>query len=156
MTPLFKKLNFKNHEAIFALNTPQSFDAELAAMQEFTTIQRTIVPQSKVSFAIIFATKQSEVDDFAELVCPKLEADAVLWFAYPKGTSKKYKCDFNRDTGWHKLGDYDLEGVRMVAIDEDWSGLRFRQIDFIKTFSRSESLAISPEGKKRIASPDKK
>jgi len=27
-------------------------------------------------------------------------ADAIVWFTYPKGTSKKYKCDFNRDTGW--------------------------------------------------------
>ncbi len=26
--------------------------------------------------------------------------DALLWFAYPKGTSKKYTCDFHRDDGW--------------------------------------------------------
>jgi len=77
-----------------------------------------------------------------------------LWFCYPKGTSKKYKCDFNRDTGWETLGNYNLEGVRQVAIDEDWSALRFRKIEHIKTLTRRESFAISKEGKERIKKND--
>ena len=42
-----------------------------------------------------------------------------------KGTSKKYKCDFNRDTGWDELKAAGFDTVRAVAIDEDWTGLRF-------------------------------
>jgi hypothetical protein len=80
---------------------------------------------------------------------PLLEGDALLWFAYPKGTSKKYTCDFNRDTGWQIVGDHGFEGVRQVAIDEDWSALRFRRTKFIKTMTRNSKIAISSEGKKR-------
>src|SRR6476620_9127058 len=52
--------------------------------------------------------------------------------SYPKGTSKKYSCDFNRDDGWEVLRQAGFDGVRQVAIDDDWSALRFRRFEFIK------------------------
>ena len=61
--------------------------------------------------------------------------DATVWFAYPTGTSKKYKCDFNRDTGWNALQAEGFDTVRAVAIDEDWTALRFRRKEFIKSRS---------------------
>lgn len=62
--------------------------------------------------------------------------DALVWFAYPKGTSKQYRSTINRDTGWQVLGAAGFEPVRMVAIDEDWSGVRFRRAEFIKSMIR--------------------
>ena len=47
-----------------------------------------------------------------------------------------YKCDFNRDTGWSVLKSAGFDTVRAVAIDEDWSALRFRRAEFIKSTSR--------------------
>lgn len=73
--------------------------------------------------------------------------DEVVWLAYPKLSSKKYTCEFNRDTGWQALGDIGFEGVRMVAIDEDWSALRFRKAENIKTMTRS--FAMSKKGKEK-------
>ena len=61
--------------------------------------------------------------------------DAVLWFAYPKGTSKRYTCDFNRDTGWQVIRGAGFDSVRQIAIDEDWSALRFRRLQYVKTAS---------------------
>ncbi|HMV90161.1 MAG TPA: hypothetical protein PKA40_11005, partial [Cyclobacteriaceae bacterium] len=52
--------------------------------------------------------------------------------------------------GWAELGKAGYEPVRMVAIDEDWSALRFRKAENIKVMKRSS--AISETGKKRIAS----
>mgnify|MGYP006169055531 FL=1 len=134
MTPLFKKLNFKDHSAILSINHPDSFFPELKAIGELTNVVESIVKLKSISFAIVFATKQTEVNKAAEQIAKKAEEDAVLWFCYPKGTSKKYKCDFNRDTGWKKLGELGYEPVRAVAIDEDWSALRFRKPEKIKVF----------------------
>jgi hypothetical protein len=39
----------------------------------------------------------------------------------------------------------------MVAIDADWSALRFRRVENIKTLTRRESMAISKAGKARAA-----
>ena len=75
--------------------------------------------------------------------------DPVLWFAYPKGSSKKYRCDFNHNSGWDALVELGFEGVRQVAIDEDWSALRFRRVQHIKNFNRTASNTTSPEGKQR-------
>jgi hypothetical protein len=66
---------------------------------------------------------------------------------YLKGSSKRYRCEFNRDTGWHALGDAGDEPVRQVAIDEDWSALRFRKAEFIKTMTRHPDGALSSAGR---------
>lgn len=148
MNPIFKKLNYKDQKNIFALNAPESFTKDLDSMKEFAKIITKVKPKDEVEFAICFATKQTEVDNIANTIALQLKGDAIFWVCYPKGTSKKYKCDFNRDTGWNIMGKYNLEGVRMVAIDEDWSALRFRKVDYIKTLTRKFS-AISPKGKKK-------
>ena len=85
-----------------------------------------------VSFLLAFVTRKSEVDGLAKQVAARAKGDAIVWFAYPKGTSKKYKCDFNRDNGWDTLKSKGFDTVRAVAIDEDWSALRFRRVEFIK------------------------
>lgn len=77
--------------------------------------------------------KQVEVDRFASRVAKATSGeDAIVWVAYPKGTSKNYQCEFNRDTGWGKLGELGFEPVRQVAIDADWTALRFRRVEYIK------------------------
>ena len=100
MTPLFKKLNFKDQEQILVINAPTSFDPELSGMAEFAGIKKDIKKVKTIDFVIIFVLTQEQIDNSIELIFPKLNGDAVLWYCYPKGTSKKYKCDFNRDTGW--------------------------------------------------------
>jgi hypothetical protein len=148
MTPVFKKLNYKNQETIFILNAPESFANELDEMKGITNVQLKIEDTSSVDFVLAFGTKQEEVDNFARSIESKIKNDAVVWFAYPKGSSKKYRCEFNRDNGWEMLGKLGFEPVRMIAIDEDWSALRFRKVENIKKMTRSS--AISNEGKKKI------
>ena len=148
MTPLFKKLNFKGSERILVMNAPDYFEQELTEIAPFTTVQKDADKVSLIDFVMVFALKQEQIDTAIAQIAPKLHEDAIVWFCYPKGTSKKYKCDFNRDTGWATLGKYNLEPVRQVAIDEDWSALRFRKTEYIKTLTRSR--ALSTEGKERI------
>jgi hypothetical protein len=154
MTPLFKKMNFKDHEAIFVLNAPASFEGELKAMKKSTAVHTTLTGAEAVPFMLAFVTKQKEVDAFSKSVAKLCKSDEVVWFAYPKGTSKKYSCEFNRDTGWAELGKHGFEGVRQVAIDEDWSALRFRRADNIKTMTRS--FAMSEKGKEKVSKSIKK
>jgi len=132
MATLFEKLNLKDHQEILVLQAPESFDRELARLPVLT-IHRHIESVAEIRFSIAFVTKQSEVDALSPRIAKLAKGDATVWFAYPKGTSKKYKCDFNRDTGWSKLNAAGFDTVRAVAIDEDWTGLRFRRVEFIKT-----------------------
>ncbi len=85
----------------------------------------------------------------------KARGDAVVWFAYPKGTSKRSPCEFNRDTGWAALGRSGFEPVRQVAIDEDGSALRFRRVEFVKTMTREKQRALTSVGRRRAAKKPK-
>jgi hypothetical protein len=140
VSPLFKKLNLGAHTVIHVLNAPESFAPELAALQG-VTVKRSVSGTSR--FAMAFVITQSELEAASSKLAKACEGDAILWMVYPKGTSKKYRCEFNRDSGWPVLGAAGFEPVRMVAIDADWSALRFRRVEHIKTLTRSPSHRIS-------------
>ena len=131
MAEIFEKLNLKDQQEILVLHAPDSFQPELARLPVLT-IHRYIESVPRISFFLGFVTRKSEVDALAGPMAARAVGDATVWFAYPKGTSKKYKCDFNRDTGWDVLKAEGFETVRAVAIDDDWTALRFRRVEFIK------------------------
>lgn len=149
MNPIFKKLNYKNQSEVVVLNAPKSFDSDLNEISELTIVKTSLSEVKRIEFILTFVTKIFEIDSMILKINDLLEDDAVFWFAYPKGTSKKYKCDFNRDTEWEKLGEFGYDGIRMIAIDEDWSALRFRKAEKIKNMKRRKSMALSKKGKKK-------
>ncbi len=150
MTPLFKKLNFKNEAEIVVINAPESFETELAALGE-TKIIREFGQTNDLKFLIAFVTQLEEIQPIADDIVANAMGDVVVWAAYPKKSSKRYRSEINRDSDWSALGQVGLEAVRQVAIDADWSALRFRRVEFIKSMKRESKRAISDEGKKRIA-----
>lgn len=150
MNGIFKKLNYKDQKVIHILQAPESFYAAMDEMSGITQIKTSLARDEQAIFILAFVTQQNEVDTLTPLFANALQGDGLLWFAYPKGTSKRYKCDFNRDTGWNILGQFGFESVRMVAIDEDWSALRFRRAEYIKTMKREEKRAISATGKQKL------
>jgi hypothetical protein len=149
MTPLFKKLNLTTQSVIHVLNAPDSFAPEVAAL-EHVEVRREL--ENATVFVMAFAMTQAEVDVASRRIVAFAQGDAVVWMVYPKGTSRKYKCDFNRDSGWAVLGDAGFEAVRQVAVDEDWSALRFRRVEFIKSIARDPAGAISRAGRARASS----
>lgn len=148
MPGIFAKLNLKDQTQIAVLNAPESFEAELEALEGIAVLREA--KGKEVEFFLAFVTQQKEVDALSKTVARKTKGDAVVWFAYPKGSSKKYTCEFNRDRGWKELGQAGFEPVRQVAIDQDWSALRFRRVEFIKTMIRSSQMAMSEVGKARV------
>lgn len=154
MTPLFKKLNLKDQRSIHVVQAPDSFQAELKAINKTVSVATSLSDSQPVEFFLAFVTKQHEVNNWSKQVSTRLVDDGLLWLAYPKGSSKKYTCEFNRDTGWAELGKLGFEPVRQVAIDEDWSALRFRKVAHIKKMTRS--FAMTSEGKQKVKATKKK
>jgi hypothetical protein len=148
MASVFSKLNLGSRTDVTVLNAPASFDAVLATL-DGVTVRTSLRGQTPIEFALAFVTTQAQVDDLATRLPSRMPGDALLWFAYPKQSSKRYRCEFNRDTGWAAVGAAGFEPVRQVAIDEDWSALRFRRVEYIKKLTRSESMVMSPAGRAR-------
>ena len=130
-SPLFQKLNLGTHDEIIVIDVPASFEDELRKLRGVTIVRNPKKPK-KIEFALAFAITQAQLDRICALVAAGSEGDAIIWFAYPKKTSKRYTCEFNRDTGWRVIRAAGFDSVRAVAIDDDWSALRFRRSAFIK------------------------
>jgi len=130
MASIFDKLNLRDHETLVVLSSPQSFEDALGQLRG-VKILRDTQGLTSIEFVIAFVTERKEVDRVARKLIKKLAADATLWFAYPKGTSKTIKSEVNRDTGWDVLHGAGFDTVRLVAIDADWSALRFRRKEHI-------------------------
>jgi hypothetical protein len=131
MGSVFEKLNLGSRQEMVVLDAPESFKPELAQLPVIT-IHHHLESVAEAGFWLAFVTRKSEVEWLAPEIARRAKGDAIVWFAYPKGTSKKYTCDFNRDTGWASLKKMGFDTVRAVAIDEDWTALRFRRKEFIK------------------------
>ena len=127
---IFDKLNLKDQETVVVINSPDSFEDELRQLKGVKIVRDT-QGLSSVEFAIAFVTRRKEVDRAARKLIKKAAVDAILWFVYPKGTSKTIKSEINRDTGWDVLRSAGFDTVRLVAIDADWSALRFRRNEHI-------------------------
>jgi len=135
MKTLLGKLNYKGQKRIAVINAENNF--KIAPLKELKDVQvdNEIDPRYPYDFMIIFVRMVSEVDKVTPEVLHNLAVDGILWFCYPKKSSRKFASDIGRDHGWESLNDLNFFGIRLVTIDEDWSAIRFRNKKFIKSTS---------------------
>jgi len=135
MKTLLGKLNYKGQKRIAVINAENNF--KIAPLKELKEVQvdNEIDPRYPYDFMIIFVRMVSEVDKVTPEALHNLAVDGILWFCYPKKSSRKFASDIGRDHGWKSLNDLNFFGIRLVTIDEDWSAMRFRNKKFIKSTS---------------------
>lgn len=124
MQDVIKKLKFKDSGIV--LNAPKEIKEEFIKLGMKITFDK----KTKSTNTLIFINNNQELLNFLKHDLENIEYDSVLWFAYPKGTSK-IKTDINRDTIRLTVEEFGLKTVTAISIDETWSALRFRPIDRI-------------------------
>ena len=122
MNEVIKKLKFKDDGVI--LHAPPAIEKAFVAVGFATAFDK----KSKSANTLVFINNNKEFLSFLKKDLKKVEPDSVLWFAYPKGTSK-IKTDINRDTIRVTGEEFGITTVAAVSIDDTWSALRFRPID---------------------------
>lgn len=122
MQDIIKKFKFKGKAIV--INAPTYLESQ------FIELGFTIAFDEKIKSTntLVFINDNEQYLDFLNKQLNNIEPDSVLWFAYPKGTSK-IKTDINRDTIRQTGEEYNITTVTAVSIDETWSALRFRPID---------------------------
>ena len=135
MNDLLKKLNYKGNKRIAIINAEEFFLAEVTKELSDIIIDREIDQRCPYEYIMAFVRSVAEVEDFSPIALHNLTADGILWFCYPKKTSKKYAAGPERDRGWKSLNDAGFYSIRLISIDDDWSAMRFRNAKFIKSSS---------------------
>ncbi|WP_296701029.1 hypothetical protein [Algoriphagus sp.] len=136
MDPLLKKMTWKEGMNIQIWNCPSEL---LNIIQEWKK-EGWVDSKKQPDFMLAFVQNEEEVRKYFSEMHDLVHEDQQIWLAYPKGSSKRYKSQINRDSGWSFLGEFDFEAVRQIAINEDWSALRFRKTKFIKVMTRKFSV----------------
>jgi predicted transport protein len=120
---LAQKLYIRPGYTVALLNAPKGVVELLAPLPDDVTIVTTL--KQEVDLVILFAKSSAELERGVQELKPVLTPKLVLWFAYPK-LSSKVTTDLTRDKGWKSIYALGYEGVASIAIDEVWSGVRFR------------------------------
>jgi hypothetical protein len=149
MSDLIKKLRFDKHPQILIRNAPPEFKEVLNELKKIAEVDSSVDKKKIYPAILCFVKTEKEVKEAIDAVIKNISVDALLWLVFPKKTSKKYKAEINRDSGWQPMGDNGFEPVSLIAMDEDWSALRFRNAENIKTMTRSAAFAMSDTGKKK-------
>ena len=117
MTTLVQKLQLKAGQSLKLVNPPAGYENFLAS--------ETINVAGSADAVLLFVNSLAELEQVVPPAFKSVSADALVWVAYPKGSSG-VKTDVNRDKLWDALKPTGWRPVRQIAMDHVWSALRFR------------------------------
>ena len=120
--PLASKMGIKSGQRIIILHAPNGYETTLGALPDGVEVVHDLVGQ----FDLIqyFTTERSAYERDFPILRDALLTAGMLWVSWPKKAAKMATdLDENviRDIGLAN----GLVDVKMIAVDERWSGLKF-------------------------------
>ncbi|MFB0918924.1 MAG: hypothetical protein QMB63_07660 [Clostridiaceae bacterium] len=156
MEKVLKKLGYKGEVPVLILNAPESFKSEAfslfgeAPKEDFDDKK----DKNKFKFVMVFLYNLTDVEKYKKIALDALHEEGRVYLTYPKKSSKKYKSDISRDILWPMLGEFGYEPVSLFSVDDDWSAMRFKKAEDIKSMIRT--VASTEVAQKRIDEMNKK
>lgn len=124
-TPLGKKLGLKEGYSILLHNAPEHyFDLFSDLPSNLNIISIDQAREKEVDFIHLFFTSLHNLETSIGKYIRTLNKDGLLWVSWPKGQSK-IPTDLKRDVIREHILNLGLVDIKVAAIDEDWSGLKF-------------------------------
>lgn len=117
---LAKKLKLKPGARAAVVNAPENYVNEL---KHDSDISQKI--SGKFDWIQVFAKNKKELASFAPKAAAALNPNAILWLAFPKGSSK-IQTDLTRDKGWEAIHDLELKFLTLVSVNDMWSAFALR------------------------------
>jgi hypothetical protein len=123
-TPLVKKLGIKEGDRIAVVNGPEGlWDLLIDLPENLTTLER---PRAPMNFILYFTRSEADLIKQFPKLAATLAPAGMLWISWPKKSSQlSLDPAFNEN----RVRDIGLEAglvdVKVCAIDENWSGLKF-------------------------------
>jgi hypothetical protein len=126
-TPLFKKLGMKEGFTVKLINAPRNYKELIGDLSEgvvFGAKGRSEEGAGGLDLIHFFTNSASELEKVLPVIKQEIKKDGTIWVSwYKKSSGKPTEVTENmvRDTGL-AIG---LVDVKICAVDEDWSGLKF-------------------------------
>jgi len=123
-TPLVQKLGLKRGMAVRVVDAPPHYRTLLGTLPDgvrFTTTSRN---RTTLDFIHLFALTTSQLRKVLPGLKRSLKPDGLLWISWPKMTSS-LKTDLRESIVREAGLAAGLVDVKVCAVEEDWSGLKF-------------------------------
>ncbi len=104
-------------------NAPDNYLASLEPLPEGVNV--SFKPSGSFDGIQLFVKDNAELAASLKVIAPVLKPDAVFWITYPKKSSG-IPSDLEMMGSWDEVTKYGLRCVASAAINETWTGLRFR------------------------------
>ena len=121
-TPLPKKLGLKEGSRIALINAPKDLERALGKLPDKAEILTRVIKPLDIVLLFVL-NERALLRDFDKLA-KKLASNGMIWVAWPKKSSGvPTDLSFERV---QRIGlDSGLVDVKICAIDDVWSGLKF-------------------------------
>ena len=123
-TPLAQKLGSKVGNRLALAHAPQGFEGSLEGLPESVQIDRGLQRTRRYHVIVLFAANQKVIDGELRKAMARLDTGGSLWLAWPKKSSGVVTDVTEAAVREAGIG-VGLVDVKVCAIDEVWSGLRF-------------------------------
>lgn len=120
--PLRDKLGIKAGQRISIINPPEGFGELLGELPE--GVELRVELEGTLDFIHFFTTQRDELAEKFPALKAALAQNGMLWISWPKGASK-IPTDLNENTIRNLGLNAGLVDVKVAAIDQNWSGLKF-------------------------------
>lgn len=121
-TPLPKKLGIKESSRIALINAPKDFARALGELPLNAEIVTRVTKPLDIVLLFVL-NERALIRDFEKLA-KKLAGNGMIWVAWPKKSSG-VATDLSFDRVQRIGLDSGLVDVKICAIDDVWSGLKF-------------------------------
>jgi hypothetical protein len=121
-TPLIKKLGIKPGFRLIILNAPENYTQTLGELPEDIMVADSLA--GSLDFIHFFTTRRETLAAEFPQLKQALTPSGILWISWPK-RSARVETDLTEDT-IRAIGlENGLVDVKVAAVDEVWSGLKF-------------------------------
>lgn len=122
-TPLVKKLGFKPGFRAGLVNPPPGFQKELAPMPDDVSLDVDKLSK-QLNLIVLFVDSQKSLKREFSQLARRLVENGMLWIAWPKKASGVV-TDLSEGIVRNIGLEAGLVDVKVCAINEVWSGLKF-------------------------------
>ena len=121
-TPLIKKLGVKEGFRIAIVDGPATFLKTLGELPAMVKVVSRL--RGPLDLVVLFAESEQRLAKKFPMLADKLTGNGMIWVAWPKKSSC-VSTDLLFDSVQRIGLDCGLVDVKICAIDEIWSGLKF-------------------------------
>lgn len=119
---LVEKLGIKSGQRVYIGNSPPDYLKTLGALPDKAVLVKSL--KGPCDFIQFFSKERAELERAFPQLKKNLAVSGALWVSWPKGASRM-QTDLNENVAREIGLKNGLVDIKVCAVDEVWSGLKF-------------------------------